>query len=59
MASGTATKEFDNLYNDDYGGTYNSQITKIFEAKVPYLIIVSPYNISLSSSVGEFSIYFD
>lgn len=53
QASGTATKGNNSLYNDDYNGL-NSQITKAFKANIPYLVIVSAYNPSLSSSVGEF-----
>ncbi len=58
-ASNTATKGIDNLYNDDHDGTLDSQITKTFESDIPYLVIVSAYNPSLSSSVGEFYVNFE
>lgn len=58
-AASTSTVGDDNLYNDDYGGTRNSKITKTFDANVPYLVIVSAYNPSSSTSVGEFYVDFD
>lgn len=58
-AASTSTVGDDNLYNDDYGGTRNSKITKTFDANVPYLVIVSAYNPSSSTSVGEFYVNFD
>jgi len=39
----------DSLYNDDYNGTNQSQITKIFYANVTYLVIVAAYNPSTGS----------
>ncbi len=55
-----STKGYNNLYNDDIDGANdrNSQITKTFEAGVPYLVMVSAYNPSLSSSVGSFYVNF-
>lgn len=49
----------DSLYNDNYGGSQNSQITKWFDAYVPYLVIVSAYDPSSSDSVGEFYLYIE
>ena len=57
-SSPTTTHGIDNLYNDDYNGTRDSQITKTFDAGVPYLVIVSAYNPSLSTSVGSFYVDF-
>ena len=48
------TKNLANLYNDDHDGLTDSQITKTFDANVPYLVVVSAFDPSLSSSVGEF-----
>ncbi len=55
-----STKGYNNLYNDDIDGANDrdSQITKTFEAGVPYLVMVSAYNPSLSSSVGSFYVNF-
>lgn len=46
------------LYNDDYDGL-NSKIIRRFDENVPYLVIVSAFNPSLSSSVGEFYVDFE
>lgn len=48
------TKGLPCLYNDDHDGLRDSQITKTFDANVPYLVIVSAFNPSASTSVGEF-----
>ncbi len=39
--------------------TYDPKISKAFAANVPYLVIVSAYNPSSSSSVGEFYLNFE
>ena len=54
----TSSSGEDCLYNDDYNGSLNSKITKTFDSNVPYLVIVSAYHPSLSSSVGEFYVNF-
>ena len=54
----SSTVGADNLYNDDYGGTRNSMITKTFVKNVPYLVIVSAYSPAASTSVGEFYVDF-
>jgi len=53
------TKGLPNLYNDDHDSSSDSQITKTFEANIPYLVIVSAYNPSASTSVGEFYVDFE
>lgn len=53
------TRGLPNLYNDDHDGLLDSQITKTFDANVPYLVIVSAYNPSLATSVGEFYVDFE
>lgn len=60
ISSPNNTKGCACLYNDDINGSLdrNSQITKTFDAGVPYLVIVSAYNPSLSTSVGSFCINF-
>lgn len=58
QASGTSTKGINSLYNDDYNGL-GSQITKTFKSNIPYLVIVSAYNPSSSTSVGEFYVDFE
>lgn len=58
QASGTSTKGKDSLYNDDYDGS-DSQITKTFNSNIPYLVIVSAYDPSLNTSVGEFYLDFE
>ena len=44
------------LYNDNINGNTNtnSQIKKTFAADVPYLVIVSAYDPSLSTSTGSY-----
>ena len=49
----------DNLYADDYDGFTDAQITKRFDAGVPYLVIVSTYNPSSNMMLGDFCITFD
>ena len=60
IVSPNTTKDFDCLYNDDINGSMdrNSQITKTFNSNIPYLVIVSAYNPSLSTSVGSFYVNF-
>lgn len=54
------TRYYDNLYCDDYDDdTYDPKITKSVEANVPYLVIVSAYNPSSSTSVGDFYLNFE
>lgn len=53
-SAATSSVYEDSLYNDDFGGTNDSQITKYFDEFVTYLVIVAAYNPSLSTSVGEF-----
>lgn len=57
--SPNTTKSLPCLYNDDHDGLLDSQITKTFDANVPYLVIVSAYNPSLATSVGEFYVDFE
>ncbi len=59
IADGTTTKGLDSLYNDDHDGLRDSEITKTFDAEVPYLVIASAINPSLSTSVGEFYLDFE
>lgn len=51
-----STQDLPCLYNDDYGGTRDSQITKTFQAGIPYLVLVSMYN--PSSSPDSFYVNF-
>ena len=53
------TKYIDNLFNDDYGSSTDSQITKVFDPNTPYLLIFSAYDPSFSDSTGWFDLFFD
>ena len=48
----------DDHYNEDGEYVFDSRLKKVFEAGIPYLVIVSAYNPSSAESIGNFYVNF-